>query len=217
MKITVLSDQHSWINSRMVTFLNALKNLHHAVQHIHTVDQLEHGDLCFVLSFSSIIKPEMLSLNKHTIVIHESNLPEGKGWSPLTWQIIEGKNRIPITLLEASAEKIDAGKVYLRDHMEFSGHELVEELRDTQARVTFELCLKFCREYPRIIQTGAEQTGKSSYYKRRTHVDSQLDVKKSLEEQFDLLRTVDNNKYPAYFEMRGHKYLLKIEKTGAIS
>jgi hypothetical protein len=33
-----------------------------------------------------------------------------------------------------------------------------------------------------------------------------------LSAQFDLLRTVDNDKYPAWFELRGARYVLKIEK-----
>ena len=39
------------------------------------------------------------------------------------------------------------------------------------------------------------------------------DSNKSLKEQFNLLRIVDNINYPAFFELDRHKYILKIEKA----
>jgi len=41
--------------------------------------------------------------------------------------------------------------------------------------------------------------------------DSRLDIDRSIKEQFNLLRVVGNEEYPAFFEINGHKYLLKIE------
>jgi methionyl-tRNA formyltransferase len=31
--------------------------------------------------------------------VHESALPQGQGWSPMTWQILEGASPIPVTLI----------------------------------------------------------------------------------------------------------------------
>ena len=42
--------------------------------------------------------------------------------------------------------------------------------------------------------------------------DSLLDFNKTITEQFNLLRVVDNDKYPAFFENQGEKYFLKITK-----
>ena len=38
------------------------------------------------------------------------------------------------------------------------------------------------------------------------------DISKSLDDQFNLLRTVDNNEYPAFFEINGRRYVIKIEE-----
>jgi methionyl-tRNA formyltransferase len=38
-----------------------------------------------------------------------------------------------------------------------------------------------------------------------------LDPQKSLAEQFNILRVVDNDRYPAFFEWNGRRYNLKIE------
>jgi len=50
--------------------------------------------IVFILGYHKIIKKEYLKNNKYNIVVHESDLPKGKGWVPLFWQILEGKNEI---------------------------------------------------------------------------------------------------------------------------
>ena len=149
--------------------------------------------------------------NSINLVVHESALPKGRGWSPLTWQILEGINEIPISLLEVD-EKVDSGKIFLRDKIKFQGHELINELRLKQAEYTFKLCKIFIEEYPKNLKTGKSQAGRSTYYKKRTPEDSKIDVDKSIKDNFNLLRTVDNSNYPAFFNLNGKKYKLKIEE-----
>ena len=208
MQLTLLTDSESWINKRIDLLTNPLRELGHTVRQIHKPSDLANGDLCFILSCSSIIPANLLELHQHNLVVHASDLPKGKGWSPLTWQIIEGKSEITITLFEAVPDKVDAGTIFLQKTMRFKGDELVDELRDIQAVATFDLCIDFVRMYPEIIKKGKAQVGTSSYYSKRKPKDSELDPRKSIIEQFNLLRTVDNDKYPAYFMHMGRRYNL---------
>lgn len=210
-QISLLTDQNSWINQYIPQFVEHLKYKGHQVRWIHDVDDLTTGDFAFYLSFGKIVSSETLAKHRHNLVVHESDLPVGKGWSPLTWQILEGLTQIPITLFEAQ-ENVDSGPIYLQETMKFIGTELVEDLRMIQARATFELCGRFLENYPDILTQARPQSGQSSFYARRTPKDSLLDVNKTLKEQFNLLRVVDNERYPAYFDMNGETYLLKIEK-----
>jgi methionyl-tRNA formyltransferase len=143
------------------------------------------------------------------LVVHESDLPSGKGWSPLTWQILEGKNRIPVTLFEAT-ERVDSGDIYLQEWLEFEGHELIDELRQAQAAATLRLCREFVNRYPEVLQAAKPQVGKESFYPRRKPKDSQLDVNCSLAQQFNLLRVVDNEKYPSFFSHGGKTYIILV-------
>ena len=90
-----------------------------------------------LLSCGRLLSAEQLALHRHNLVVHESALPQGQGWSPMTWQILEGASSIPITLFEAIAD-LDAGPLYLQQHIDLHGHELVEEWRALQAQATFE-------------------------------------------------------------------------------
>ncbi|MDE2028783.1 MAG: methionyl-tRNA formyltransferase, partial [Candidatus Omnitrophica bacterium] len=107
-------------------------------------------------------------------------------------------------------DKIDAGEIYYQECAVLSGGELCDEIREKQAELSFALIKRFLADYPNL--KPVVQEGKSSFYPKRTPKDSELDVNKSLKEQFNLLRTVDNERYPAFFHMHGKKYILKISK-----
>ncbi len=58
--------------------------------------------------------------------------------------------------------------------------------------------------------TGIPQNGDETFFPRRKYKDSELDINKSILEQFNLLRIVDNERYPAFFYINETKYILKI-------
>lgn len=80
-------------------------------------------DIVFILGYTKILNSEFLQCNRLNLVIHESALPRGKGFAPTQWQILEGKNHIPVCLCEA-IEKVDAGDIFLRGTTELNGLEL---------------------------------------------------------------------------------------------
>ena len=149
----------------------------------------------------------VLSRNRLNLVVHESDLPDGRGFSPVAWQILQGCQHIPVCLLEA-VDELDAGPVFLRDVIRLNGNELLPEIRKKQGEKTIQMCLRFMDHWPNL--KAAPQTGEATEFRRRTISDDQIDPHKTITEQFDHLRIVDNEKYPAWFELRGRRYLLKV-------
>lgn len=209
LKINILTDKNSWMNSFDEKLAKALKERGHAVRCISLKTDLDRADISFFLSCSEIIGRDYLDKSAHNIVVHASKLPNGKGWSPTSWQILEGKNEIPLTLFEA-IEAVDAGQVYLRSGIHLDGSELIDEWQRLLGDKIVAMCLDFTDGYPNNIENGQDQEGEESFYKRRSPKDSELDIHKTIAEQFNLLRIVDNEKYPAFFLKNGKKYLLKI-------
>lgn len=167
------------------------------------------NEVAFVLSYEKKVPAAILARSRHNIVVHASALPHGKGMSPMTWQILEGRDVIPVSLFEAVAA-FDAGPIYLRDSIRFRGHELLDEMHAALGAKIIEMCMRFMSEYPGIIARGHPQTGPESHYRWRKPEDSRLDPDKTIAEQFNLLRVVDNERYPAFFEWKGLKFVLKI-------
>jgi methionyl-tRNA formyltransferase len=211
MKITFLSDNGSWKNGVIDKLAKKLRQQGHHVACQHQTEKVGLGDVLFILGFFKIVPAKILKRNKNNIVIHESALPKGRGMSPVTWQILEGATGIPMTLFEA-VEKVDAGKIYLRGHVPLRGDELLPEIRKEVAQEMVRMCEEFISRYPAILKEGVDQTGTSNYYPWRKPEDSRVDPEKSIAEQFNLLRTVDNESYPAFFTHSGSTYILKIEK-----
>lgn len=214
-KIVILSDSTSWINSTVEALKTDWKQLGHEVFLRHELKGLPSADFCFCLSFSKILKKEVRDCFDHTLVVHASDLPSGKGWSPLTWQILEGINQIPVSLFEAD-DSVDSGPIYAQRHIDFEGYELIDGLRKKLADTTYELCSWFVEEYPRSAAQSKSQIGNESFYSRRGPKDSQLDINKTIAEQFNLLRIVDNQAYPAFFEWKGRRFVFTIRDDGPI-
>jgi methionyl-tRNA formyltransferase len=183
----------------------------HRIEWTHSDKTLSGGDLCFYLSYGKIVTQATRKRYKHNLVIHESNLPAGRGWSPATWQILEKKKQITVTLFEA-ADSVDSGPIYLQENINLKGMELLPEWRLLQVKITEKLCQDFVGNYPEVVQSARLQEGEASFYPRRTPEDSRLDISCSLKEQFNLFRVVDNVHYPAFFALEGTEYILNIQK-----
>lgn len=208
MKITILTDnKNSWI----IPYVNQLKKeiKNHEIKHIFNHSDIDFGDIMFILGCEKIVKPDKLKFHKNNIVIHPSKLPEGRGWSPLTWQVLEGKNEIPVSLFEAN-EKIDDGEVYFIDYIKLTGKELNNEIKHKQGLITKKMVKHFIKNYNKLQPVS--QIGNPTYYQKRTTKNSELDINKTIMEQFNLLRVVDNKRYPAYFIVDDQKYFIKIFK-----
>jgi methionyl-tRNA formyltransferase len=207
-RIAVLSSQKSWFQEYAERLVNLLIKRGYDSSLFWGHESIPDSyNIVFILSYFRIIPDEHLKLHKHNLVVHESNLPEGRGWSPLFWQVLEGKNKIPVVLFEATANA-DEGKIYFKDYIELNGFELHDEIRKIQAEKTIELCIRFINEYDSIQPVA--QTGNPSYYKKRAPVDSKLNPDKTILDQFNLLRIVSNEEFPAFFFINNRKYILKI-------
>lgn len=205
--IVILSDKESWINPWVYDLAEEWMAAGYQVQIAHEVEEVQPADVCFCLSFSKLVPKKTREKFGNTLVVHESDLPEGRGWSPMSWQIIEGKNRIPVTLFEA-VDELDAGPIYLQEWIELNGGELSPQWRKMQAETTVRLCQQFV-DAKEPLKSHLQQ-GEPTTYSRRRPKDSQLDPDKSIADQFLLLRLVDNKSYPAFFELNGQNYKVEI-------
>ena len=72
------------------------------------------------------------------------------------------------------------------------------------------MLLDFISRYPNI--KGKEQAGEESIYRRRVFDDDELPIDEPISKLFNRFRVSDNEKWPTFFKIHGHKYYLKIYK-----
>lgn len=199
----VIERLNDWVKSMIVK--------QHIVSVVFDKSDLLGGDILFLVSCSQMVGDNERSKYKSTLVLHASDLPKRRGWSPHIWSILDGENEITVSLLEAT-EPVDTGLIWLKTSFFLEGHELLDEIN--KKLFDAEIFLMTCAVDRVNDMNPSEQVGDpGNYMKKRTPADSEIDPEKTISEQFDLLRIVDSNRYPAFFYHRGCKYQLKIEKV----
>lgn len=183
----------------------------HKVSIVRSKLQLEGGDILFLVSCHELLNQQERSAFGATLVLHASDLPDGRGWSPHIWQILAGADHIVVSLLEA-ADALDSGRIWKKVRLPVPKHALWDEIDHLIFSAEVELmdyALSAAGSVEPVEQSVANGT---RYYRRRTPEDSRLDPELPIAQQFDLLRICDPDRYPAFFELHGHRYRLRLEK-----
>ena len=167
---------------------------------------LNSNDISIVNKTSDVKNGDILFLIACSEIIHA----EGKGWSPCVHYILDGKNKIPLTLFEIS-EKIDSGNIWEKTSFELEGHELHDEINNLVSIHTIELMNFAIKNFNSVKPMPQSNIGES-FFPRRFPSDSELDINKSILEQFNLLRIADESRYPCFFMHNGHRYKITIRK-----
>ena len=76
------------------------------LQLLEQSSELEGGNLLFLISCQSILSRKILEQYSACLVIHASDLPIGRGWSPHIWQILDNQTELTVSLIEAN-EKVE--------------------------------------------------------------------------------------------------------------
>lgn len=210
-RVAVVVDTPGWYDAYAERLARILSDAGHTAQTVRDYADVPEGDIAFYLSCLRITPPAVLARNTWNFVVHASDLPKGRGFSPIVWQVLEGAGEIPVTMIEM-AEEVDAGDIVAQTRFRLGGHELNTELRDLLGQAIEDLCVGVV--LAPTPPAPRPQSGEPSWYNRRRPADSALDPGQSIAAQFELLRIVDNDRYPAYFDYRGHRYTLKIEDAG---
>lgn len=158
----------------------------------------------FVPHWSHRIGPEIYR-RFECVVFHMTDLPFGRGGSPLQNLIARGHRDTRISAIRC-AGGLDAGPVYLKKDLSLLGS--AEEIFLRAARVMEDMIVEILARNPR----PAPQRGRPTVFKRRTPEQGNLAAARTLDEAYDLIRMLDAEGYP-------HAYLragpFKLEFTRA--
>lgn len=209
--ISVVVDTPGWFDRHADVLVEALRADGDEAILARKHSDVREGTAAFYLSCMRITPAPVLAMNRFNFVAHASDLPKDRGFSPIVWQILDGVNEIPVCLIEAR-DPVDSGEIYRREVLSLEGHELNSESRDRLGKLIVEMCLGVMRAPAPPV--GRQQSGEPTWRRRRGPKDSRLDPARSIAEQMPLLRVVDNDAYPAFFELNGRRYVLRIEDGG---
>ena len=161
--------------------------------------------IIFFIHWSTFINKNIY--NKYLCIqFHSSNLPMGRGGSPIQNQILLGLKSTKLTAFKIS-QKLDAGPVCLKSSLKLNGRAI-----DIYKRIEKQ-SIKMIRRIIKLKKINFyEQNGKHSYFTRRKKIQSKIDIKKfnNLNKLYDFLRMLDAPGYPyAYTELKNFKITFK--------
>lgn len=143
--------------------------------------------------------------NFECVIFHMTDLPFGRGGSPLQNLIARGIYETQISALKC-VEEVDAGHIYLKRPL--SLHGAAEEIYLRASEIVENMIVEILKTNPQPIA----QVGEPTFFKRRRPEQGNLLDAESLEQAFDLIRMLDADGYPNAFVNVGS---LRLEFTRA--
>lgn len=140
----------------------------------------------------SYIIPKKIHENFQCIIFHMTDLPFGRGGSPLQNLISRGIYETQLSAIRC-IETLDGGDIYLKRPLSLFGS--AEEIFLRGAEMIKEMIIEIVRENP----VPVPQKGDAVIFKRRVPAESNIAELTSLNQVFDYIRMLDANGYPAAF------------------
>ena len=153
----------------------------------------------FFLHWSWKVPPEILA-EVECVCFHMTDVPYGRGGSPLQNLIVRGHRETRLTALRMTSE-LDAGPVYLKRSLSLEGG--AEEIYLRASALSAEMIQQIARDETHALP----QTGVAVNFKRRKPEESQIAKLDSLEQLHDFIRMLDAEDYPrAFLSHDGYRF-----------
>lgn len=152
----------------------------------------------FFLHWSWIVPKEIIDAFE-CVNFHMTDLPYGRGGSPLQNLILSGKKETVLTAHRMTGE-VDAGPVYLKQPLSLAGS--AEEILKQSSALAAEMIGQIMRDNPK----PEPQKGAVAAFRRRTPDESEIPGGLSQGKLLDFIRMLDAEGYPkAFFRYKGFR------------
>lgn len=172
-----------------------------------TVEKIKkfNPDLILMPHWSYLI-PNEITEQWSCVVFHMTDLPYGRGGSPLQNLIARGHKETMISAIKVT-EKLDGGPVYMKKPLSLAGS--AQEIFIRCAEIVFgEMIPIFLKGIP----AAAEQVGEPVVFKRRKPEEGKITGDMSPEKIYDYIRMLDAEGYPRAYLDYG-SYRLEFEQA----
>jgi methionyl-tRNA formyltransferase len=136
--------------------------------------------------------PEQIFSEFNCVIFHMTDLPYGRGGSPLQNLILRGHCETKVSALRC-VEAMDAGPVYLKAPLSLDGS--AREIFKRLTPIVADMIVKIARTRPE----PEAQSGEPTEFKRRTPADGTLEKAQTPQSAYDMIRMLDADGYPPAF------------------
>lgn len=126
------------------------------------------------------------------VIFHMTDLPYGRGGSPLQNLIVRGHFQTFITALQC-VEEMDSGPIYMKRPLSLQGRA-----QDVYVQATF-IIEDMMKEILKYRPQPSPQQGEPVYFVRRRPEDGDISALHKLSQVYDYIRMLDGEGYPPAF------------------
>jgi methionyl-tRNA formyltransferase len=166
-----------------------------------TIDYLnEIGPVKIFFPHWSYIIPVEVYMKYECIVFHMTDLPYGRGGSPLQNLIVRGHKKTKVSALRVE-DGIDTGPIYLKKDLNLDGS--AQEIFLRCSDIIGEMIAEIITKDPK----PEEQQGEVVLFKRRKPEQSSLEDVSDIDALYDFIRMLDAEGYPnAFFQTENFRF-----------
>ncbi|MDX6683098.1 MAG: methionyl-tRNA formyltransferase [Solirubrobacteraceae bacterium] len=171
------------------------------------------ADIIVAVNWRTWIAPAIFSIPRYgTLNTHDSLLPRYAGFAPITWALINGEERVGVTVHEMDSE-LDTGDIVLQRSVEVEPHDTSASL----VHKTLDLFGPLTIDALELIESGTgerlvQDRSRSSFFHKRTEEENRIDWSWSARDIVNLVRA-QADPYPNAFTFRGDERIGVLEAS----
>ena len=164
------------------------------------------ADIAIIVGCRILLRKEVYEAPRRgSLAVHDSLLPEYRGFAPLNWSIINGEDHTGVTLFQVS-ESMDGGDIVAQRRVPIRSHDTAPEVYERVCQATVDMILE---TYPSLVNGTAISLPQSltagSLACSRTPLDGMIEWTMSTKAIYDLVRGLAYPYPGAYTVFNGKK------------
>jgi methionyl-tRNA formyltransferase len=177
--------------------------------------QFDFGICCGWRTFIDI---ERLNKNFQAgiLALHDSMLPEYRGFAPLNWTILNGEKETGVTMFKINSKEIDSGMVFMQKKVAIDFDDYAVDVCQKITDETIRICKLFIAKYFRgeKIAYYKQDEKKATYTCKRLPDDGKINWQQNSLTIYNLIRALAYPYPGAFCFYNGEKYLIRKANLG---
>lgn len=166
-------------------------------------------DIAFAIGWRYLISKEAYSIPpKGTLILHDSLLPQYRGFAPLNWAIINDEKKTGVTLFYI-ADGVDSGPIVDQLATEISRSDTASTLLEKMTGLYVDI---ICKNLPALAAGNAnrieQDESKATYTCKRTPDDGEINWQQPAKQIHNLIRGLSHPFPGAYTSLNGRGVII---------
>ena len=168
-------------------------------------------DYLISLGWRKILPKEIISLFKHCINVHPAILPEYKGYHPIPYVLMNNEKEHGITA-HIMTEKVDSGGILICKKFKIDQFSTINSIQDEIKKMMpnfLEKLIDILNSKKIILKSNKSKKTKIIAPKRKPK-DSEIKPNMNFRDVFNIIRSSDPKRFPAYYLVNGKKVYVSV-------